>query len=152
MQAALLSVEKDRIHLSLRLMPGAQVAGQVLPLIDSDKDGAISRAEGRAYAGHLLGDLRLTLDGKTLALRMGMVEMPAPASMKEGLGQIRINLSATALSGAGAHTLALENNHQGRISAYLVNSLAAREPAIKIQAQTRNPNQSRYQLDYTVDR
>jgi hypothetical protein len=42
----------------------------------------------------------------------------------------------------------LENHHQSRISAYLVNCLVPKDKDIQIQVQNRNENQSFYQLEY----
>jgi len=151
-QAALVSVERDRVALSLRLVPGVAIVEQVLPLLDANRDGTISAAEGRAYARSLIADLRLALDGKPLALRLATVETPPLDDLREGLGAIRINLEAAGVSLPGSHVLVLENLHQPRISAYLANGLRARDPAIHITAQSRNENQSCFEMNYTVAR
>jgi len=151
-QAALVSVERDHIALSLRLVPGVAIIEQVLPLLDADRNGTISPAEGRAYARSLIAELQLALDGKVLALRLANVEMPPLASLREGLGAVRINLEAVGASAPGTHTLMLENRHLPRLSAYLANGLKPRDPAIRITAQSRNQNQSRFEMQYAVAR
>jgi hypothetical protein len=67
---------------------------------------------------------------------------------KEGLGEIQIEFSATLPRGGPNRRLVLENRHQRRIAAYLVNCLVPRDPDIRIVAQDRNEQQSVYRLDY----
>ena len=68
--------------------------------------------------------------------------------MKQGLGEIQIEFRAD-LPAEGSHRkLILENHHQSRISAYLMNCLVPRDPDIQVIEQHRNENQSFYQLDY----
>src|ERR1700756_247828 len=63
LQATMLSVEKDHVQASMRLIPGVAVASSVIASIDSNGDGTLSTAEQRAYAERVLGDLSLTVDG-----------------------------------------------------------------------------------------
>jgi hypothetical protein len=150
LQAALISVEKDRVQVFLRLVPGVAVSSSVLAGIDTNADGVISRAEQQAYAERVLGDLSLTAEGNRLRPRLVSVHFPAVEEMKEGLGEIRIELSADLPRGGPNRRLVLENAHQGRIAAYLVNCLVPRDPDIRIVAQDRNEQQSVYRLDYVV--
>lgn len=46
LQATILSVEKDRVQGSMRLVPGVAASSIVIASIDSDGDGAVSEAEG----------------------------------------------------------------------------------------------------------
>jgi hypothetical protein len=150
LQATLISVEKDRVHVSMRLVPGVAVSSSVLAAIDRNADGVISRAEQQAYAEHVLHDLSLTAEGNRLSPRIVAVEFPQVQAMKEGLGEIRIELSADLPRGGTNRTLVLVNAHQSRIAAYLVNCLVPRDPDIRIVAQNRNEEQSVYRLDYVV--
>src|SRR6266404_125904 len=70
LQAALISVEKDRVQVSMRLIPGVAVSSSVLASIDTNADGVISPTEQRAYAERVLGDLSLTVDGNRLRPRL----------------------------------------------------------------------------------
>jgi hypothetical protein len=149
-QQALVSVERGRIGISLRLVPGAAVVPSLLAIIDRDRDGAISDAETRAYGARMAGDLRLTLDGRIAELRLVSVEAPQPERLKDGFGAIRIGLVAAAPGGAGPHRLELSNSHLPKFSAWLVNSLVPRDKAVRLGAQQRNPDQSLYRLDYTL--
>jgi hypothetical protein len=150
LQAALISVEKDRVQVSMRLVPGVAVSSSVLAVIDTNGDGVISRAEQRAYAERVLGDLSLTAEGTRLSPRLVSVHFPAVEEMKAGLGEIRIELSANLPPGGPNRRLVLQNTHQGRIAAYLMNCLVPRDPDIRIAAQSRNEQQSVYRVDYVV--
>jgi hypothetical protein len=68
--------------------------------------------------------------------------------MQEGLGEIRMEFTADLPAGGGRRKLVFENHHQARISAYLVNVLVPHDKDVQIGAQTRNYNQSFYELDF----
>jgi hypothetical protein len=148
LQATLIAVEKDHVTLALRLVPGVAVLPDVLRGMDANKDGAVSPAERQAYPARVLEDLELRIDGKRLPLRLLSADIPAPEHFQDGLGQMRMEFRADLPPGVGQHRLVLKNRHHSRIAAYLVNSLAATDPDIQLQAQRRNTDQSFYQLDY----
>jgi len=148
LQATLISVEKDHVQASLRLIPGVAVFRSVIASIDSNGDGVLSSAEQWAYAERVLGDLSLTADGNRLTPRLVSVHFPAIEDMKEGLGEIQIEFTVDLPRGGPNRKLIFESHHQARIAAYLVNCLVPRDPDIRIVAQTRNEQQSFYQLDY----
>jgi hypothetical protein len=149
-QHALVAVDRNRIEISLRLVPGVMVLSPVLDAIDRNGDRRLSPGEARAYGALVQGDLRLTLDGKPLALRLGAVELPQLDELKTGFGAIRIGFTAVLPPATGTHRLELTNRHQPKYSAYVVNSVQPHDKAIRIIAQQRNPNQSRYRLDYAI--
>ena len=148
LQATLISVERDRVQASLRLVPGVAVSSFVIASIDSNGDGVISDAEQRAYAERVLGDLALNVDGQPLKPRLTSVRFPGIGEMQEGVGEIQIEFSAGLPRGGSHRRLIFENRHQRRIAAYLVNCLVPRDKAIQITSQNRNETQSLYQLDY----
>lgn len=148
LQATLVSVEKDRVLLSLRLVPGVAVSSTVIASVDTDGDGVISQSEQQAYAQRVLADLSLTIDGKRVTPRLVSVDFPQVEQMKEGLGKIRMEFTAAIPRSGGNRRLVFENHHQPRIAAYLVNCLVPRDPDIRIVTQDRNEQQSFYQLDY----
>ena len=148
LQATIISVEKDRVHIFMRLVPGVAVFPVVFASIDANGDGVISETERQVYAGRVLGDLSLSVDGHCLTPQMLSVNFPKTEEMKEGTGEIQIEFSADLPAGSSNRKLILENHHQNRISAYLVNCLIPRDRNIRIIKQNRNQNQSFYQLDY----
>lgn len=151
LQATTISVEKDRVQTQIRLTPGVAVFPIVLASIDTDADGVISDAEQRAYAERVLGDLSLTIDGDRLQLRLVSLKFANIQEMKEGRGEIQLELDADVSSGGPNRRLIFENQHQSRIAAYLANCLVPRDSDIRITAQDRNYQQSFYQLDYVQD-
>jgi len=148
LQATTISVEKDRVQAQIRLTPGVAVFPSVLASIDLNADGVISAAEERTYAERVIGDLSLTIDGARLQLRTVSFRFPIIEEMKEGRGEIQLELKADVPPGGHNRTLILENHHQSRIAEYLVNCLVPRDPDIRVTAQNRNYLQSFYQLDY----
>jgi len=148
LQAALLSVEKDRIHTELHLTPGVAVLPVVLGSIDSDANEIISDAEQRAYAERVLHDLSLSIDGDRLRLRLVSMRFPKVDEMKQGLGEIQLAFDADVPRGGPDRRLVFENHHQTAIATYLVNSLVPQDPDIRITAQSRDYLQSCYELNY----
>ena len=142
LQAALISLEKDHVQVFMRLIPGVAVSSIVLSSMDTNADGEISETEGRAYAERVLRDLSLSVDGHTLTPRVVSVDFPEVEEMKEGLGEIQIEFTADLPTGSPKRRLVLENHHQDRIAAYIVNCLVPRDSNIRILAQNRNERQS----------
>jgi len=148
LQGTILSVEKDAVQGQITLTPGVAVFPILLADFDTDGDGAISETEQRAYAGRVLHDVSLRIDGRYLQPRLLSIQFPAIGEMKEGRGEIRLEFTADLPDGGPYRRLVLENHHQSRIAAYQVNCLVPRDPDIRITAQNRNYQQSFYQLDY----
>jgi hypothetical protein len=148
LQATILSVEKDHVQGSMRLIPGVAVSSAVIASIDSDGDGVISEAEKWGYAQRVLGDLSISVDGIRLRPKLVSVDFPQGEQMKEGLGEIHIEYTADLPQGGPNRRLILEDHHESRSAAYLVNCLVSRDHDIRIVAQHRNEQQSFYQLDY----
>lgn len=151
LQATRIAVATNRIDLSFELTAGVAIAGQLLEIIDQDRDGRISEDEGSAYARRFLKELTMGLDGKAVALNLAAVSFPAVSEMRGGTGVIRIRASLPVgpLS-AGDHALTLTNGHLPAISVYLVNALRSREPTVEIGQQTRDELQKNYRLKFRV--
>jgi hypothetical protein len=148
LQATIISLEKDRVQVFLRLVPGVAVSPIVIWTIDANGDGIISETEQRTYAERVLGDLSLSVDGYRLKPRLVSVDFPRNEEMKNGLGEIQIEFTADLPRGGANRRLIFENHHQSRISAYMVNCLIPRDKNMQITAQNRSENQSFYQLNY----
>jgi hypothetical protein len=148
LQATLLSIEKDHVSAQLRLVPGIAVVPFVLASIDADRDGLLSIAEQKAYAERVLRDIALTIGGDPLRLQLISANFATIEEMKEGRGEIQLQVRATLPPGGRNRRLIYENHHQRGIAAYLVSSAVPRDPSIRITGQSRNDDQSVYQLDY----
>jgi hypothetical protein len=149
LQRTLVSVGAHRLEAEMTLTPGVAVFPFLIRSIDTDGNGTVSDAEQRAYAERVLRDISLSLDGHRLTPRLSAMRFPAMDEMKEGRGEIRLEFAADLPPGGRDRVLTLENRHQRGISAYLVNCLAPRDPAILISAQNRNYSQSSYRLEYS---
>jgi len=149
LQATTFAVSRDHVAVQMRLTPGVAVLEKVLAAIDTNGDGVISEAEQRSYVERFRDDLSLTLDDHRAALRMVSFTFPKLEAMKEGLGDIQLNLQADVPAGGFKRKLTFENHHQSAISVYLMNCLVPGDPTIRVIAQDRNYEQSFYQLDYT---
>ncbi len=111
LQATIISVEKDRVQASMRLIPGVAVSSIILASIDTNGDGVISEAEQWTYAEQVLGDLLLTVDGNRLRPKPVSVDFPPIEQMREGLGEIQIEFTADLPRGGPNRRLILENHH-----------------------------------------
>jgi hypothetical protein len=151
LQATTIAIERDRVEAQVRLVPGIEVFAAIIPAVDIDRDGVVSAAEQRAYAERVQRDLRLTVDGTPLELRLISSAFPPIHTLQEGTGEIELRFEARAPHGAGGHRkLVFENRHEPAIGAYLVNVLVPDDPQLRVAAQSRNYPQSLYELDYVL--
>ena len=150
LQATTFSLEKHRVQVDIRLVPGVLVVREVLAAIDADKDGVIADAELRAYGHRLQRDLALAIDAKPARLQLVSSNADDVQTLSEGVGEIRLRFVADVPPGGARRSVVFENKHHRAIASYLVNCLVPADPSIRISAQHRNHAQSRYQLAYTV--
>jgi len=94
LQATLISVEKDRVEVSMRLIPGVAVSSAVISSIDTNADGNLSSAEQSAYAQRVLSELSLSIDGRRLRPQLVSANFPQIQEMREGVGEIHIEYTA----------------------------------------------------------
>jgi hypothetical protein len=152
LQATLLTVEPGHVHATMRLIPGALVAEQVIAGIDSNGDGQLSAPEQQAYAQRVLGDLSIAVDNGRVQPRLRTWTFPSPADMRQGLGEISIeydvDVPGATADAQGRHRFVVENRHVREHSVYLVNVLAPTDAGIRIESQQRDAQQSRYELAF----
>src|SRR2546426_11329220 len=110
LQATRLSLAPDHILLKIDLTPGVDVAPAIFALINTDRDGLISEAEGKAYANRLLKDVVLEVDGQPRKLEVIRSQFPSFHEMQEGTGTIRIEARAAWWATRGRHLLFFRNN------------------------------------------
>ena len=149
-QAARVSLSRDRIVVSLDLTPGVAIAGSVIQRLDQDSDQRISPPEAEAYGREVLSALTATLDAAPLPLRLTRVEVPPVGELRDGVGAIRIEATADAVAAAGRHHLMIHNTHRPQESVYLANALIPAEDDIRIARQDRDARQQLYRLEYEV--
>lgn len=148
LQATVLSVSADRVHASMRLVPGVQVAPTIIGDIDRNGDGVLSDDERHAYAERVVAELTLASNGHAVRPKLLSWSFSSPAEMRAGLGEIHIEYLAELPAGDLDRRLVVENHHRTSMSVYLINALIPEDPAIQVLAQTRNEQQSRYELSY----
>ena len=146
LQAAVISLRPNEVHVSLRLVPGVAVLPELLKSIDPDSNGIVSEAEQHAYVARLLSDLSLRIDGAPVSLQVHSAYFPAVGMMKEGLAEIRLELAGQLPRGGEKRTLDFENRHLSDVSVYLANTLVPSDKGIEIVSQRRNASQSVYEL------
>ena len=151
LQAARLSLVRDRVALELDLTPGVAVAPGIIAVIDRDADAAISSEEARAYGQTVMSEVRLSLDGHAVDVRLDRVEIPSAADLRAGVGTIAIRAGGSVdRLGNGRHSLQFRNDHRPGGAAYLINALAPDDPAIRVISQTRDPIQREGRIDYQI--
>lgn len=148
LQATIISIQRDHVDLSMRLVPGVAVSSAVITSIDTNGDGRLSEAEQQRYAVQVLRDLSLSVDGETIVPKLVSADFPSLEEIRQGTGEIHINFIANLPRGSANRTLTYENHHQNQRAAYLVNCLVPSDKNIRITPQSRNENQSIYQLDF----
>ncbi len=149
LEATTISLEKDRVAAQIRLTPGVAVFPLVIATIDTDHDGVISNAEQRAYAERVLADLALSIDGDRLRLQLVSTTFPKVEEMREGLGDIQVDFAAVVPAYGPRHKLVFDNHHLNPVATFLVNCLAPSDPDFQVISQSRNYEQSHYQLEYS---
>ena len=148
LQATILSLEENRVHASMRLIPGVLISRSVIAAIDSNGDGVFSDSEEQAYAQRVLNDLSITMDGQVVQPKLVSWSFPLPAQMREGLGEIHIEYTADLPQVGPDRSLILANHHLSSTSVYLMNAVVPEDRDIHILAQKRNEQQTVYELDY----
>ena len=138
LQGVIISIEKNRVDAQITLTPGVSVFPALLAEIDTDGDGIISAVEQRAYAERVLHDLSLKIDDRPLTPKLLSAEFPTIEQMRNGLGEMRMEIEAGLPAGGAHRKLTFENHHESGIAAYQANCLVPRDPDIRILTQNRN--------------
>lgn len=150
LQVAQIALAPDGSRIELRLVPGVQVAERIFTLMDADRDGQLSATEEQAYLESVLKDLTLEVNGQRQPLKLLSADFPARHEINEGVGAIRLTLTAETALGTGNHQLFFHNNHLPELSAYLINAIVPSARQIQITGQQRDALQHGLRLDYRV--
>jgi hypothetical protein len=151
LQATRLAIDIGRVDVEIDLTPGVSVASKVFGWIDTNHDGSVSPAEGKAYAHAMLRSAVLKADGAGVALTFEECRFPTLEEMKEGVGTIRLRAQAAiSVAASGRHQISYLNMHRPELSVYLVNALVPENRRVQIGEQRRDVAQHGIILDYTV--
>lgn len=149
-QSAYLRLDLDRVTVELDLSPGSKVAGEVVKAVDTNQDGQIDDAEGRAYAGVVLAALALRVDGEPRALTL--TEMRYPPAAHLATGEDKLSLAFVAAFPAlapGPHQVQFSNGFRPVASAYLAHTFTETK-RVTLGKQTRDATQQELTADYSV--
>ena len=149
-QASYVEVGRARVAVELNLTPGERVAGKYFASLDENKDGTLSPAERGVCEKRVLGDLRLSLDGKPLAPTLARSEFPTDAILKSGGGSVKLFATTDfAPLAPGKHVLRYENRHEPLKSGYLVAVLVGKDGAA-VGTQSRDDRQQALTLEFST--
>lgn len=124
LQASYLTLTGDTLVVDVDLSPGVLVAARVLPLIDTDGSGDISKTEGQLYIDEIVKALHLSANDNPIPLTLNGVEYPPYLDLSAGTGVIRLHLSAPLPhTTPGDYKVFYENDYEvpGLRNTYLVN-------------------------------
>ncbi len=153
LQVAQLTLAPDGVGVELRLIPGVQVADRVFAAIDSNRDGRIAPAEAEAYARAVMLALTLAIDGRRVPLTLVGAQFPSRSEMQDGVGVIRLQLTAQAsFMTEGRHRVDMRNDYWPEIGVYLVNVLVPKSATMTVARQARDRLQHELQLDVEIAR
>jgi hypothetical protein len=148
LQATRIAIEPDRIVLDIGLTPGVSVSEQIFASMDRNGDTVVSESEIEAYGRHVLQDLALEVNGRSLPLTLVRAESPTWPEMRDGVGTIRISAAVKVSVPRGLHRLRFVNHHRSDIGVYLVNALMPSSGAISIREQERDVRQHGIRLEF----
>ena len=151
LQAARVSLARDRITLEIDLTPGASIAAALVTRLDRDGDNAISPTEAADYGHVVLTDLVLTLDDHPLLMTLAQVEIASIDEMRDGVGVINLRaVGDVPADVVGRRHLYFRNNHQPGTSVYMVNALISEDRDVGVIGQTRDARQQEVRIEYSV--
>jgi hypothetical protein len=151
LQAARISVDRDRVQVTLDLTPGLDIAPRVVADIDRNRDGSVDTGEGTTYAARVQRDLRLEVDGRPVMLGQLRQQYPSVAAMLNGEGTIELRWTSILPALApGEHRLSYRNLHRPDISAYLANALVPTSDVVTVVAQHRDIDQRELVIEYRL--
>ena len=151
LQAARIGIDARRVLIELDLTPGIAVAPRILEEIDLDRNGVITDNEARAYATRLLDELRVDVDGETLALALANSLVPTVDAILKGEGTIQYQLTAAVRTlAAGNHRLFYRNAHPADIGVYLAHALVPATDRVTVLTQHRDVAQRELTIEYAI--
>ena len=150
LQALRVDVRGEAVVLELDLTPGANLAAEIVSVLDPDGVGAIDSIRSEAYAGEVGRSLELSIDGRRATIALVDRRFPSVDELRAGSGVIRVVMRAEVAHAGGAHQLRVENGFRSDVSVYLANGLRPDGRAVTVASQRRDPSQRTLTLDYVV--
>ena len=151
LQAMRVDVRAQGIVFELDLTPGANIAADVLAVLDPDGDGTIDRSEADAYVTTVLRSVDVAVDGESLTVRLVNSKLPSVDDLRAGSGVIRLTATADAVHSRGRHRLHVANGFRTDVGVYLANALRPGSGPVTIASQSRDPRQQALTIDYLIE-
>jgi hypothetical protein len=149
-QSAYLRLDRDHVTVELDMSPGSKVAGEVVKAIDTNGDGQIDDAEGRAYAGVVHAALALRIDGEPRALTLTEARYPPAEHLVTGEAKLSLAfVAAFPALAPGPHQVRFSNGHSPVTSVYLAHTFTETK-LVTLGKQTRDAAQQELTADYSV--
>jgi hypothetical protein len=153
-QGAYLTLAPGEVRLELDLTPGSKVAGTVLESLDTNTDQRITDVEARAYAGRVLAQSTLTLDGAAAPWTLDKVSVPPYQNLQTGNDILKIYAVAKRPDRTGPQTLSYQNRYQPAKSQCIANVFL--QPAAgwqyQVTGQQRSDDGRQLTVKYTAGR
>jgi hypothetical protein len=133
LQASLVEVLPAQIGVEVRLLPGVNVAPQIVSFLDTNGDGKFSDVESAAWSADFMARQRVTMDGKNLPLKLISMRTSPLAEMGDGHAEIAVHFTADAGDlASGPRTIICTNHYQPITSSYQTNGLVPKAPGVSI--------------------
>lgn len=153
LQATRVALELDGVAIDVDLTPGVAVSESIINLVDVNGDGSLSPDEQRAYAGQVVDDLKISLNGTPVSLQLDSMEFPDLSAFRRGDGTIRLRARAAhGTLSTGSHQIHLRNAHRSADGVYLANALIPDDRRISVTGQDRDGDQRELTINYSVDK
>lgn len=153
-QGAYLTVTPGQILLELDLAPGPLVADVVLKALDANGDQSISEEEAQAYAGRVLDQSTLTIDGVEARWRLQAVVAPPYGNIETAGDVIKIFAVASQVDRVGGRTMAYDNRYAPVKSQCIANVFLVRAQGwrYEVTTQSRSDDGRQLMVSYTSAR
>ena len=151
-QAARVSIQADRVVVDLDLTPGIQVAPRLIAVLDTDRNGVISAAEGLDFARTVIRESALSVDGTVLPLGVTGHEESALAVLRGGAGVVHVQAQSSphSMTAGGAHVVRYRNGFDPGLSLYAANATLPADEHIVIRGQERDQDQRELAIHFDV--
>lgn len=148
LQASLVDVQPSQVAVEVTLVPGIDIAPKIIALLDRNGDGLFSDAESTAWSAHFLAGQRVTVDGRSLPLKLTGIHASPLMEMIGGHAEIVVSFTADIGNLAqGPHSIVCANRYEPIPCAFQINGLVPKVPGVRIINHRRDERQQELALD-----
>ena len=147
LQASLVEVLPAQVGVEVTLVPGIDIAPEVVALLDADGDGVFSKAESKAWAARFMAGQSVTVDGRSLPLDLKSILASPLAEMAGGHAEIVVRFTADlGPLASGPRTIVCGNRYEAIPSTYQSNGLVPKAPGVRLSSHRRDERQQELTL------